>query len=215
MITTEINVAEIIEKINNNLIPSGWSDTLHYYLTSKEFEETIEKLIDLKKSNLYFCPKIKNVFRWLEICPHEKVKAILFSDCAHKYQHMATGIPLQKPTKWMELILNTAGEDCNTENWAKQGVLLIPISPTRTVEGENHYSIWTSFISYLLNKLNELYTDVPYVLIGRKTYEYLPMIKSDNIKLFSLWPEFDKMNDWAVWTNEVLRDQGKKPIRWE
>lgn len=114
----------------------------------------------------------------------------------------------------MELILNTAGEDCNTENWAKQGVLLFPISPTRTVEGENHYTIWTSFVSYLLNKLNELYTDVPYVLIGRKTYEYLPMIKSENIKLFSLWPEFDKMNDWAVWTNEILREQGKKSIQW-
>lgn len=196
---------------------SGWDEVLKYFLNSYDFEEILNQLADLKKDHLFFCPKVADAFNWLKATPVHKVKAVIFIDSCSRSIEYATGIPLDNPSEFMRKILDTAAPKARSPQWAKQGVLLIPLSLTANVGtgAENHISIWKPLISYLINKLFEEYPEIPILLVGKKTYSYLPMIRSANVKILKIWPEVDTELKWAEWMNEIIVASGKKPIKWD
>lgn len=203
---------EIVQRIGDSLVASGWEGVLHNYLTSQEFGNVIEGLLGVKRQGLFFSPTIRDMFQWLKRCPIEKVKVVIFIDASHK-KVRDTGIPLDKPSKWMMQILDSVSPKASSTEWIKKGALMLPLSPTRTVGGNPHYEIWKGFISYFLSKLGENHEDIPYVLIGKNTQQFIPLIRSNHIKLATLWPEFN-MGNWHEWTNDVLEMQGRRPIKW-
>lgn len=224
----EIDHKKVANKVADQLKTSGWYDILRLFLTSEEWVDIIRKLDESRKLKGSWIPKMKNALRWMQLCPAYNLKCIIVTDIEENLFGLNTGIPMSryqegKPFKLMSLLFNAINPvhyngSNNLERWCKQGVLLMPRSPTWTIERSGHHNIWRPFMHYLYDKVNENWPDIPVIFIGANTTEkgrddwfitpnkhYIHIqrtyqsIKHDD--------PFTKVNEWLVQNN-------KKPIKW-
>lgn len=213
----DINVAEIRKKISDRLRPSGWRQVLGNFLDGPDMIYIIEQLLEIKRQGEYFTPIAKDMFRFLEMCPVERVKVIVLIDVLNNAIRKNTGIPLEgmKTSKVAVSIYNTIEHKHipDIQDWCKQGVLMVPVSPTTLVDSESNRDIWRSWTSYLVTKLSEQYPEAPVIMIGKKAYKLAPFIKSSYKSMFVLWPKVNSRNCWN-WANAILKSQNQTEIRW-
>ncbi len=184
----------VVNNVCRQLQKSGWTDELRLFLISDEFELIIEKLKQLKKSGRHTTPTLETAFRWLYSTPVKKVKAVMLINSTSNILERADGIPLSCSTRvtpdyttsrlFDSLKVNGRYEsekDTDLVRWSKQGVLMIPLALTSTVNGKPNIEIWSPFIAYLISKLNERNDELPWVLAGTKTHDYENMIISPYI----------------------------------
>lgn len=212
---------EIVKAINNKLIPSQWYSTLRIFLESSDFADIITELkrkVDEDKQR--FCPALNKAFRFLEECPYDKITTVMLIDYSCNILQQADGIPLSTVEKYIDhtpvplfqsIDNNQHKSDPNL--WAKQGVLIVPLSLTSRIEGRSHKKIWSPLIMRIIESVNKKYPKIPWLLIGQDTYKYQEDIVSPHIRLLELKnPMLD--TTWSDWSNEVLKSQGRSSIMW-
>ncbi len=118
-------------------------------------------------------------------------------------------------TEALRKVLDTINREyVNVYDWSSnQGVLQISTAVTSVLNGDHHYDLWKSYIGYLINKLNELYPEVPYIFVGKGANQYIPMVKSRYKYTVQTWPWIYHNNAWSK-VNELLVSRGVKEIEW-
>ncbi len=208
---------ELKENIIEYIKDSEWFPILSMYMSEPDILVAIEYLRALKENGFSFMPTLKNSWNWLLACPYSTIKVVMLVD------HIASsGIPLSvvygNPSRLERWIFESIDKHYegsqNLDRWCKQGVLMMPLSLTRTDNlGSVHYSIWESLIIYMIHKINEGYPDVPWVIIGAKGAHYTNRIKSKNTTIITTKPKVDAHDSWN-YVNRVLKSQDKEQIKW-
>lgn len=216
----EIDIKETVQKLNDKLVPSGWYRMLKNFLTSLAMQDIIKGLVAIKERKEFFCPTLLDMFRWLELVPTDKVKVIILYGVHDNNLLSAKGLPMtaSNASAVKAKILNTIHrEDMNTWpdvlDWYKQGVLVIPVAPSSIADGEGCYDLWKPFIAYLLHKVNEHYSQVPVIMIGRKAIQYNDMINTMYKIPFYLWPTVIDNQAFSR-VNKMLTATGQTEIKW-
>lgn len=213
---------EIAAKIKEQFKGTSWEQPLRYFLESKDLEQIIEELIDLKRCSMSFVPVVKNIFGFLQATGYKDIKAVMLIDTKINRVKGNKGIPMSgiRDTYQWSLINKIFWSidkeykgSYNLERWCKQGILMIPISPTQTEDGDMHYDLWKGFISNLISVINEQYKEIPWLLVKQKTSIYKPLIKSPNVLDITTYPMISP-KDWHVWTNNLIEGKGQKAIVW-
>ena len=208
-------VDEIIANIRKKI--GKWDPILWSFITSGEMRNIIEYLVGLKSEDKYFVPSLPDALTTFELCRPDKVKCVILTslksnvvDLTEKWK-----LPMSPSNETLKMVLETiARENVNPYNWSKlEGVLQIGTSLTSTLNGQHHHDIWKPWVGYIINKINEQYKDIPWILIGNGTHSYREMIKSKNIGVIQTWPTIWHNNTWT-WCNGILEIQGQKPVKW-
>lgn len=220
-----IDEQKIVQGIRRQLIGSGWDKELRMFLLSEDMKEIIRQLADSREHSGQFIPSMKECLRWLTYCPVHEVKVIMVIDEKQNIYGLHTGVPMsgitgRQPWWLLEKLLESidpghyqGGVDLS--RWSRQGVLMIPLSPTYTIDKGGHHKIWKPFITYILNKVNDLYPEAPVIYLGnytiqkvlRSPYQYLLHVvhgKDGGIIHENVW----------VRCNQILKNSGKKEIKW-
>lgn len=212
---------EIIKRINEKLIPSGWYNELRIFLESSDFSDIIVELkrkVDEDKQR--FCPALNTAFRFLEECPFEKVKSVILIDYACNRLDQADGVALStldkfidRPPTWLFQSIDESKFFYDVNSWMKQGMLIVPLSLTSRIEGRSHRKIWSPLIMRVIESINKKHSKVPWVLVGSDTWQYEEDIVSPYIRRLELKNPIDD-RQWHQWVNEVLMGQKKAAITW-
>lgn len=225
---SELNYKKIANKVADQLKTSGWYDTLRLFLTSEEWVDIIRKLDESRKVKGQWIPKMKDALRWMQLCPTHKMSCVIVTDIEENMFGLNTGVPMSrykegKPFILMSLLFDAINPvhyngSNNLERWCKQGVLMIPRSPTYTIERSGHHNIWRPFMHYLYDKINENWPDIPVIFIGSTTIEkgrdmwfntpnkHYILIQRTYKKIQHDDP-FTKVNEW-------LKENNMKQIKW-
>lgn len=210
----------ILKNIKEWLIPSGWYDLLRMFLIDDEAKEIVDKLLLFKEQKQRFVPALSSAFKWLQVCPSSKLKVILVCDIKENRLYNS-GIPLDNKEKNVTKVnerlyksIDKTQHYRDLSKWGEQGVLLLPMTLTWRHLGEAHYDVWRPFLSFLINKINHKYKDIPVMFIGRKSQSYSYMFETSHKFSVTLWSNgIGNVNVWKK-INKVLVEQGKEPIKW-
>lgn len=227
-------MVETRDNIVKYLKGSGWDIELYHYWQSEQFLYVLEQLKELSDDGKHFVPKLKNVFAWMKLCPFDKIKVLMLVD-DWGYTLNRQGVPYScDMTKMAKeefrpdvkicnrhdikefvkpLIAEHGVFDYNLERWCKQGVLMIPLSPTCRLEGKPHYRIWSQFINRVIEAVNGTYKDLPAMLTEKATWSYEDQIESKYTILYTGYPKCSDEN-WPGKLNKVLSDRNEKVIKW-
>lgn len=207
---------ELRDSIRDYIKDSEWRSILSMYMSGPDIITAIEYLRTLKENGFSFIPTLKNSWNWLLACPYSSIKVVMLID------HIASsGIPLSvvygNPSRLEGYIFESIDKHYegsqNLDRWCKQGVLMIPLSLTRTDDlGNVHYNIWESLLIHMIHKINESYPDVPWVIIGQNGIPHTRRIKSRNITVVTIHPV--QANDSWNYVNRILKSKGQEQIKW-
>lgn len=213
--TKQITSEEVVQKIYNKLRPSGWNNALHTYLLSSEFKSLIDQLQQEVDNGYRFYPQVQNMFRFLTEVPTYKIKCVVLVDNNSKQ-----GVPLIRDadrkdvstpiTEWEEDNDKEVEDNALLTRYTKQGILVIPTICTIGVGNKHHKEIWKSWPVRIIEKINEIAPEAPWV-IHTRVYKYESYIVTDNkIKVENRNIE-KNIGDWV---NEIVEKNGKKAIKW-
>lgn len=226
----ELSTQEIIGKVQDQLNTCGWYDAMRFWWISSEFEKIINTLKEYIREGKRWVPGAGKMFRWMKECPYDKVKVVIVVEDVSAFIEANTGIPLhmdpektpegreikRKPLPLADELLRgivepDAEKSYNFLKWCKQGVLLVPLSPTCRISGAAHYQLWSPLYPRLWETINKK-GDIPIVLVKDRAISYEDHFSSSNIRkiLYPIW----KDKSWHIWVNDILKSQNKTPINW-
>ena len=214
---------ELAQKISNKLVESGWQKQLWMFLQSSDFLDILEQLkykVDIEKQR--FCPSLKDAFSFLELCPIDKIKAIIIVDYVDNKIHKDNIVPLmfkyqEENNKLVREVHRTLHDKkikaSRSIDWIQQGVLIIPLALTSRLDGKAHKKLWEPFIMRLIEVLNKKCFNVPWYLLGNDTFKYEEDILSTYIRKGDTRLVFNDY-EWFNWINSIIIKHKKEPIDW-
>lgn len=212
---------QIVDKIRVSLVASGWDQILRIGIT-RELPVVIDKLKESSQISGKFLPAVKDCLNWLRECPSHKVKVIIIVDIKNNIFGLANGIPLstplRKPSPLMQKLFTSIDKyydkSADLTRWSNQGVLLVPLSPTWSISGKGHHSIWKNWTNYILEKIKELYSDVPVIYIGKDTWPIRKRLPNPYQRVIKLSRYKADAGDCWNQINEILKSGHMKQIDW-
>ena len=231
------------EQLYDKLKPSGWSGVLKSFLLSSDMTKILERLYQESVDGKKFTPKVKQIFRFLEECPYERLKAVMLLQDPYPLLDgngvtVADGIPMscsntrrvQPSLKFVhQAIAKTVYPEgrytypIDLKVWSNQGLLLMNIAITTTVGRTGvHYMLWRPFVVYLLDQLGWHNPGLVYAYVGKKAQEYMKLTPDNTYKLTAVHPAYaahQRLDEWDSGDlfnrmNEKLKLVQKEPIKW-
>lgn len=214
---TELQTDKIVQDIRK-ILGVKWNEKIWTFLSSKEMKNIINDLIELKQSGKYFVPSLKDAFNPYRRVDPGNINVVIISGLKTSNTVLATNgneYPLQPNSVQIQKVLDTIStrDSISMQNWSAQGVLQVSTAMTSTLMGKHHYDIWKVWITYIINKINEIALDAPVIFIGKEAMVYRQMIRSENVFVIDTWPVTNAHNCWLK-VNNVLLEQNKAPIKW-
>ena len=220
----DINIPEIQQKLYEKLKPSGWGQALKGFFISSDMEKILLQLQTESEENRKFTPRLKQVFRFLEECPYDKVKVVMMLQCPYQYmiedKTVADGIPMSclntgKPQPSLSFvhkdIRKTVYHDqlwkapIDLKLWANQGVLLINAALTTTIgKVDTHLVLWRPFLIYLLDVLTWQKPGLVYVYMGNVAQRHMSLTPDNNYKFTTTHPASAAHNNAEIWESEDI-----------
>ena len=220
----------------NVQIEESWKQVL-----ASEFEKDyFVRLTDFVRQeyhNTTVYPPGKLIFNAFNLCPYNKVKAVIIGQDPYHEEGQAHGLSfsvkkgvdippslvnIYKELK-SDLGISPAPHGC-LESWAKQGVLLLnSVLTVRAHLANSHKNCgWQIFTDDIIKKLNERDTPIVFILWGanarsKKQYITNPIhyvIESAHPSPLSAYNGFFGSKPFSR-TNEFLEKNGIAPIEWE
>lgn len=197
---------------------------MYHWWSGSIFDKIVDQLIEYTEQGKIFIPSLGEAFRFLEKCPYDRVKCVMFIDYQCNFLNGNDGIPLScsklgYASSILLKVLGTAGIEDNylmdLSYWTKQGVLMIPVAITTELDKKGHKELWQPFHAMLIDKLNHDKGNIPYILINKIPHGYRDMIRSKYQLELELYPykEFNCQGMWN-WVNSILKEKGQEPISW-
>jgi uracil-DNA glycosylase len=223
----DVNIIKLREKLNENLIKSGWHTMLSPYVNGLNFDIIINYLVDSVNNGKRFTPRFKDIFNAFYECPYDDIKIVIVGQDPYPQLGSADGIAFScsrkgKAEKSLQYINKALGTDhVDLRCWANQGVLLINTAFTCEINKiGSHYNIWKSFTQYLFENLNRHKPKTVFILMGKKAEEWQTLIPNQIIIKVphpasaaykgGIWDDKDVFNK----ANIELEKQGKTCINW-
>lgn len=217
-------------------IEKSWKDIL-----SNEFEKTyfqkLQAFLASERQKHLVYPPAGNVFAAFEHTPFSRVKVIILGQDPYHRPGQAQGLSFSVPEKMpippsLLNIFKELQQELNLEipkngnlmSWAEQGVFLL--NATLTVRagdaGSHQKKGWEIFTNAVISNLSEYRSNLIFLLWGnfaRSKKELIDtgkhyILEAPHPSPFSARQGFFGCNHFKQ-TNEILQQQGQKPINWQ
>jgi len=229
-----INIGEIKQKMFDKLESSGWQRFFKHYIFSTDFIDALLALHKSSQEGKRFTPPLKNVFKAFEECKYDDLKVVMIGQDPYPQLGVADGIAFscsltgkaQPSLRYIFQELNGSQWDSlnpDLTRWSNQGILMLNTALTCEIGNiGSHYDIWKPFTAQLLTYLNDNYTGIVYVFMGKKAEDWSDLISEDyNYKIKVPHPasaaykggKWDSKNLFKE-INKILYDNTKKQIIW-
>lgn len=176
------------EEIGIRLFGRGWFNRLKGTILSPEFDALGKFLFTERQTHTVY-PANEDVFKAFKLTPFDEVKVVLVG--LDPYSNgSATGLCFAVPNHQLipqpslRVLLKDIEEDVyggfsfdniqsfDLEHWATNGVLMLNMALTvRKGEAESHLSRWRFFTDTVVKSLNEGYSGLVWVLLGKRAQE--------------------------------------------
>ena len=234
-------IADIKQKMFDKLQDSGWQKVFKHYIFSTEFVEALLTLDKLVKEGKRFTPPLKNLFKAFEECKYDDLKVVIIGQDPYPQLGVADGIAfscsnVDKPQPSLRYIFNELEnqypafrtndllyDPLDLKRWSNQGILMLNTALTCEVNNiGSHYDIWKTFTAHLLTYLNDNYTGIIYVFMGKKAESWSDLISDQfNYKINVTHPasaaykggKWDSKNLFKE-INKIIYDNTKQQIIW-
>lgn len=147
----------------NEIFGEGWAKTLKSFLNSEDFKKIGNHLLELKKKGKEIIPDFKKVFSNFKNSPFEDVMAVWVMKLPTKAKDSE-----KMCFKIVDEIHRQVGKTRTI--WNSPNILLLPLNPTTTDQGEDHSELWKPFVKAVLEALRS--KAVVYLLIGKEGQNY-------------------------------------------
>src|ERR1700727_1144846 len=157
------NTKDVIQGIREQLQQCGWYDQLWSFIGSKAMREIIDLLLEIKNSGGYIAPTLADTLVPYRHCPFNNIRAVILTSLkSNKYNH--SPIPMCQDIQTVRTLVS----DGAPSKWGKSGILQLQTAKTSTINAQNHDTIWHPMVSYEIQKIEETYSDIPWLIIGRE-----------------------------------------------
>jgi len=211
----------------------GWAMQLKDTLKSP-YSNKLMEFIDTQYAMVKVYPHKDYIFSAFKLCPWENLKVVIIGDApitigspnglayGNDASSMFFGPEVQKiydciSVEYYSDSINLEF-DFTLKEWAKQGVLLLNSSLTRTSDG-NHSKQWNKFINAVLNAINESAPGTVFMLWGN--YRKLKESISKNnyvLEYDSIESAIDKGTTWNCpnfkEADKILINLNNEKIKW-
>lgn len=184
-----MNLKDIQHKLYERLKPSGWGELLKSFVLSQDFYNILDILYKDSTSGKHFTPQLKQVFRAFEECPLHLLNVVIIGQDPYPKLGVADGISFScsntmKEQPSLRYIFNElqnqypdASRDPDLTRWANQGVLMLNTAMTCEIGNiGSHINLWKPFTEFLMQALEDHYTGIYYVLLGKKAEQWESLI---------------------------------------
>jgi len=224
----------MIQEAVNITIHESWKSKLYDQFTAPYFLQLKEFLVDEKKQYSVFPPG-KQIFAAFDHTPFENIKVVIIGQDPYHGPGQANGLcfsvspGIAKPPSFTNIFKELEVDlgipipkSGNLEPWADQGVLLL--NATLTVRanqaGSHQKKGWEQFTDSVIKTISEQRKGVIFLLWGRFAHTKEELIdKNKHFILKAAHPSplargaFFGCKHFSK-TNELLQQQGLKPIDW-
>jgi uracil-DNA glycosylase len=239
MTNKPVDLEQVKSKLIDKLRESEWSNVLKGFIFSDDFDRIFKKLYELRKENKRFTPPLKDIFSVFEKCPYSNLKVVVINHEPYLTLGTADGMAFscsksEKVEPALKYILKAINKtiykdsdksnDIDLTRWANQGVLLLNTSLTSEInKSKTHIQIWKPFITYLLDILNSVNSDLVFIFFGKSVLEFEDLIdETRHHKLYVTHPINAHMLEQEEWnsddvfvkTNIFLKERMKQIIDW-
>lgn len=218
--------------------PLNWTDIINQEKQKPYLQETLDCVQQRRDEGITVYPPQDEVFNAFAYTPFEDVKVVILGQDPYHGPDQAHGIcfsvkPGIKPPRSLNNMYKELADDIDgfsipnhgyLESWAKQGILMI--NAVLTVEQGNansHKKLgWETFTDVIIDKINQEKEGVIFLLWGGQAQKKGARIDASRHHILSSahpsplsarrgffgCKHFSK-------TNELLQEQGLKPINWQ
>lgn len=216
-------------------IEPSWKEALKEEFEKEYFRNLTEFVKDeYKKTAIYPPPKF--IFHAFDLCPFEKVSAVILGQDPYHGLGQAHGLCFSVPENiavppslrniYQEIANDVGGKiptHGNLEHWAKSGVLLL--NATLTVRsgqaGSHQHQGWEEFTDAAIRALSEKKEGLVFLLWGKYAKDKKALIDGSKHLIleaahpspFSAYDGFFGCKHFSQ-ANEYLKAKGKEPITW-
>ncbi|MGX7108410.1 uracil-DNA glycosylase [Facklamia miroungae] len=214
-------------------IAPDWARCIQNTSNSNTYERITEFLYN-EKEPIY--PPAEDVFNALKFCSYRQTKVVIIGQDPYHGINQANGmsfsvnegepIPPSLKNIFKELaddLKQPVRQNTDLTDWAKQGVLLLNrVLTVRAGHADSHQGIgWEDFTNQIIECLNHHPGSLVFILWGRKAQSLEKLIdetrhtviKSSHPSPLAAYRGFFGSKPFSK-ANQVLIDQGIKPIKW-
>jgi len=234
----KLELDKIVDKLFEDLVPSGWARVLRTFIYSSDFKNIIQSLANESLLDRRFTPPLRDVFRAFKECPYDDLKVVIVGQDPYPQINVADGIAfscsktmkLQPSLKFIldEVNRTVYNGDCISNNpdltrWSSQGVLMLNTALTTEIgKIAKHYDIWKPMLNYLFDYLSNYNNGLVYIYMGKQASTWADSVNDNCYKLFCSHPAsavYNKSNKWDskdvfFTTQKIVLENYKYLILW-
>jgi uracil DNA glycosylase len=73
----KLELDKIVDKLYEDLVPSGWARVLRTFIYSSDFKNIIQSLANESLLDRRFTPPLRDIFRAFKECPYDDLKVVI------------------------------------------------------------------------------------------------------------------------------------------
>jgi uracil-DNA glycosylase len=225
----KLELDKIVDKLYEDLIPSGWARVLRSFMYSSDFKNILQTLAQESSLDKRFTPPLRDVFRAFKECPYEELKVVIVGQDPYPTIDVADGIAfscsktmkLQPSLKFMLSEVNRTvynGEPISNSpdltRWANQGILMLNTALTTQINKVGmHYNIWKPFLNYLFDFLSNYNNGLVYIYMGKEASTWVDSVNDNCYKLFCAHPASAVYNKFRSWDSKDVFPTAQKIVK--
>ena len=225
----KLELDKIVDKLYEDLIPSGWARVLRSFMYSSDFKNILQTLAQESSLDRRFTPPLRDVFRAFKECPYEELKVVIVGQDPYPTIDIADGIAfscsktmkLQPSLKFMLSEVNRTvynGEPISNSpdltRWANQGILMLNTALTTQINKVGmHYNIWKPLLNYLFDFLSNYNNGLVYIYMGKEASTWADSVNDNCYKLFCAHPASAVYNKFRSWDSKDVFPTAHKIVQ--
>lgn len=225
----KLELDKIVDKLYEDLIPSGWARVLRSFMYSSDFKNILQTLAQESSLDRRFTPPLRDVFRAFKECPYEELKVVIVGQDPYPTIDVADGIAfscsktmkLQPSLKFMLSEVNRTvynGDPISNSpdltRWANQGILMLNTALTTQINKVGmHYNIWKPLLNYLFDFLSNYNNGLVYIYMGKEASTWADSVNDNCYKLFCAHPASAVYNKFRSWDSKDVFPTAQKIVK--
>lgn len=225
----KLELDKIVDKLYEDLIPSGWARVLRSFMYSSDFKNILQTLAQESSLDRRFTPPLRDVFRAFKECPYEELRVVIVGQSPYPAINIADGIAfscsktmkLQPSLKFMLSEVNRTvynGEPISNSpdltRWANQGILMLNTALTTQINKvDMHYNIWKPLLNYLFDFLSNYNNGLVYIYMGKEASTWADSVNDNCYKLFCAHPASAVYNKFRSWDSKDVFPTAQKIVQ--
>jgi uracil-DNA glycosylase len=214
----KLELDKIVDKLYEDLVPSGWARVLRTFIYSSDFKNIIQSLANESLLDRRFTPPLRDIFRAFKECPYDDLKVVIVGQDPYPTINVADGIAfscsktmrLQPSLKFMldEVNRTVYNGDSVSNNpdltrWSRQGILMLNTALTTEIgKIGKHYDIWKPMLNYLFDYLSNYNNGLVYIYMGKEARTWADNVNDNCFKLFCSHPASAIYNKFRRWDSQ-------------